>query len=121
MSIKGLTPDQYSRAWKLRAEGFTWHDCDKALHVGRGRVRRALDESYAEHRRILAHDYKEKALGLVRLRRKRPSHHTQSSRSIPPDFVTAERERAMNAPLSITAFVCGDPPLGRSALDKRGA
>ncbi len=32
-----------------------------------------------------------------------------------------ERERAYGAPRSLTALVCGDPPAGRSALDKRNA
>lgn len=42
-------------------------------------------------------------------------HH---SARIPP-HVLAERERALHAPLSLTAFVFGDPPAGRSALDRR--
>lgn len=37
----------------------------------------------------------------------------------PPAEVIAEREAACQAPQSITAIVFGDPPPGRSALDRR--
>ena len=36
-----------------------------------------------------------------------------------PETVMAERSIALSAPISITAAVFGDPPPGRSALDKR--
>jgi hypothetical protein len=39
----------------------------------------------------------------------------------PPQSVLHEREQALLAPRSLTAALLGDPPAGRSALDKRGA
>lgn len=38
----------------------------------------------------------------------------------PPAHVIAERDRALYAPRSITAELLGDPPPGRSALDRMG-
>lgn len=38
---------------------------------------------------------------------------------LPPPEVMAEAIRAMAAPRDITAIICGDPPLGRSALSRR--
>jgi hypothetical protein len=35
-----------------------------------------------------------------------------------PACVLEERERALSAPMSLSAQLCGDPPPGRSALDK---
>lgn len=40
-------------------------------------------------------------------------------RTVPPADVLAERARALSQPRTITAAVFGDPPPGRSALDKR--
>ena len=37
----------------------------------------------------------------------------------PPEQVLAERDAAMGAPQSLTAILFGDPPPGRSALDRR--
>lgn len=36
-----------------------------------------------------------------------------------PDHVAAERDARYAASLSITALICGDPPLSRSALGKK--
>jgi hypothetical protein len=36
-----------------------------------------------------------------------------------PDAVMAERDRVTLAPLTISQALLGDPPPGRSALDKR--
>jgi hypothetical protein len=36
----------------------------------------------------------------------------------PPPHVLEEAMRAMAAPRELTAILCGDPPLGRSALDR---
>jgi hypothetical protein len=38
---------------------------------------------------------------------------------LPPPEVMAEAIRAMSAPRDITAIICGDPPLGRRAIDRR--
>ncbi len=37
-----------------------------------------------------------------------------------PDKVFIEAHRRIKAPRSITAWLCGDPPPGYSALDRRG-
>ncbi len=49
-----------------------------------------------------------------------PRHHHATSRHEPPWCVLAERDAAAFAPRSLTALMLGDPPAGRSALDKRG-
>jgi hypothetical protein len=36
-----------------------------------------------------------------------------------PDEVMAERESRLSAPRSLTALICGDPPVGFSALERR--
>lgn len=37
---------------------------------------------------------------------------------IPPDFVLAERDRRLSAPMTLTMLLTGDPPVGFSALDR---
>jgi hypothetical protein len=46
-------------------------------------------------------------------------HQTPLERSTPPDEVLAEARRAYAAPRTVTQVICGDPPLGRSSLDKK--
>jgi hypothetical protein len=40
---------------------------------------------------------------------------------LPPAHVMDEAERRRNAPHTITSLVCGDPPVGFRALDRRNA
>lgn len=41
------------------------------------------------------------------------------ARAIPDPETIAERDRALSAAQSLTARLCGDPPHGRSALDRK--
>jgi hypothetical protein len=40
-------------------------------------------------------------------------------RPVVPDELLEDRDRRAAAPLSLTAWLCGDPPSGYSALDRR--
>lgn len=48
-----------------------------------------------------------------------PSGNLVSSSARPSSEMLAERDAALAAPLSLTAHVFGDPPPGRSALDRK--
>lgn len=55
----------------------------------------------------------------VRTNRYEPGQRHCKSLPVPP-HLAADAARRSSAPRSITALVCGDPPPGYSALDKRG-
>jgi hypothetical protein len=59
-------------------------------------------------------------------RRRRDSGHKQRGVDcvrplVIPDVVFEERNERLSAPRSLTGFICGDPPAGYSALDRRAA
>lgn len=56
---------------------------------------------------------------VIRQTTKGTKHDLLVRKLIVPDHVIAEQVRRMSAPLTISAFVLGDPPLGYSALDRK--
>lgn len=75
--------------------------------------------SDAEFRRVLGHS-REAAVGrLTRLELKVDRDPVFAERVHVPADVMAEATRRSLAPITITGFVMGDPPIGFSALDRR--
>lgn len=56
---------------------------------------------------------------VIRQTAKGTKHDLPVRKIVVPDHVIAEQVRRMSAPLTISAFVLGDPPLGYSALDRK--
>jgi hypothetical protein len=112
--IDGLT---LRRAAKMRAHGWGWYNTAVELRVGYHQLRSAMDPEYKAKRQAGKKPSVSKAIdhsapGLSAAKVEPPASRV-------PQSVLFERERAMLAPRSLTATLLGDPPAGRSALDKR--
>lgn len=93
-----------------------WTDGETAL--ARQLLQRCASD--AEFRRVLGHT-REAAVGrLTRLELKVDRGAVIPERVHIPPEVVAEAVRRSSAPVTITGFVMGDPPIGYSALDRRG-
>lgn len=107
-----LDAGQLERAARLRAMGMGWRETGAAIGVTIYSVRAALEPGFIDKKREYSQAYK---------RQRYPASSLVVESVSAPQFVLFEREQAMLAPRSLTAVLCGDPPAGRSALDKRGA
>jgi hypothetical protein len=122
-----LTPEQINEAWHMRTAcpktswvriglklGFSDRTVREALYPERREARRA-------NRRKRENGHK-KPKGYHRYEVSPHGVHMEGRRATVPSIVLIEREaRLALAPRSLTALICGDPPPGRSALDKRNA
>lgn len=110
------------RANKLRRMRWSWDSIAKELNVSPHAIQYACDDAFAERhraRRRKAHVKRVRQYqGAPGLPPSAVLGHNPTPK--PPQSVLFERERAMMAPRSLTAVAFGDPPAGRSALDKRG-
>lgn len=117
-----LTPAEERRASDLKTLGMGWSDIGKAMCRSPDTIRRKLDPGFREKRN--------KQIDEARLRRKDPRMRTYVSsignhwvdvakREIVPDAVVADRDRRLNAPMTLGMALLGDPLPGRSALDRR--
>lgn len=106
-----IDPEKLAIAKANRDLGFGWEACAAAIGVGYDRLRCALDPAYLERRQIYDRE--------VRIRP--PSRQTGGKvvNLVVPAAVLTERERAFSRNQTITAHLCGDPPFGRSALDRK--
>lgn len=62
-------------------------------------------------------------LSLRKRRRAKPIfiHRVDCTESRPGEDILAERDRRISAPArNLVGAICGDPPVGFSALDRRG-
>lgn len=91
----------WDRAIELRRTGLTYDQIAARLGMPGKRVQMKFSNEGLKARR---------ATGTVIPHHKEPSVET-----------LAERQRAYDAARSLTATLCGDPPAGRSALDKMRA
>lgn len=124
-------PDLIEAAERCRAEGGSWHTCVALTGLSEHTLRLALVPGYRE-RKIAEQRARRKPAGAPkppRPKRVRPPQerlscgwlYLGSGNAKPTPDALRERERAMLAPRTLTAALLGDPPAGRSALDKRGA
>jgi hypothetical protein len=128
MTTYRLTTGDHLRALRLRREGRKWPEIALELKISAPVLRRALDPVWAEHRAGVEYRSKMRALtAQQREQQKRKTlapngHQDYVTRRYIPPHVLAERETAMAAgQRDITAEFFGDPPKGRSALDKRAS
>ncbi len=111
-----FTEDELSEAKRLRARGVAWIRLKEIFHCDTDTIKRAITPGYAEKRALGIREAAYKRGGW-KSRTQNPmfaSRHTP-----PPDDVLIERDLALTAPVTLTQILCGDPPPGRSALDKK--
>ena len=104
--------------------GGTWRECMEATGKTEWQLRCAMDPTYRERKNERSRQWR---TGGVFKRATRPpraprekvgSGHVATSVTVPQQ-VLFERERALLAPRTLTAAICGDPVPGRSALGRR--
>lgn len=130
-----LTPTQIELGTALRASGMAWDMVAVKLRTSEFKVRCVLDPGYRERRRS------DSAKAQKRMQQRRealagkkgePRYYkpllehnphamfrAEMAPKIVPSQVLAERERAYGDWLTVNQAILGDPPPGRSALDKR--
>lgn len=131
-----LTPTQIELATAMRANGMSWDDIAVKLRTTLFKLRSVLDPHYREKRRECSAKAQKrmqerraaiaKAKGET-LRAYKPllEHNphamfkAEMAPKIVPSQVLAERDRAYGDWLTVNQAILGDPPPGRSALDKR--
>lgn len=127
-----LTPEQLETARALRNAGFGWTTVAQRTGATYYSVRAELDPGYRE----MAARHVREARQYHRARLKQTRRVTDPKRAeyhapgftagqlheptpVVPRDVLFERERAMQAPRSLTAITFGDPTFERSALGKK--
>lgn len=107
------------RILKMREDQFSWKSIARYFGASMDTVRALVDPVYKSQMARMRRKY-EKSRNY-RLDHK--PHHMggdmPSATFRVPESVLAERERVTLAPLTINQAILGDPPPGRSALDKR--
>lgn len=118
-----LTADQIRDARLLRIQHWGWARIGRELGVCGQTVRRALFPEWGKTRREWQQKHRDKA-AKEREKEKSldvyvdPDNRVQTI-AIPSDVLFDRDRRRMLGPQSFTAWICGDPLPGYSALDKR--
>jgi len=105
-----MLPEKIVLAAHLRSIGWSWGSVSLAVCVDERTIRKALKHGFIPPR-------KQRVIT-------RTMHHgilLERQCAKPTPQMLAERDRAFSRPITPTAFVCGDPAPGRSALDRRSA
>lgn len=116
-----LGPRQLRRARNMRAKGMPWSTIGQTLGRSSETVRAALDPAFRALRRdrIQAWRREHPAPKQEPKRGYTISHWIDvASRERAPAAVLAERDARLNAPLTLNMAILGDPPPGRSALER---
>lgn len=108
-------------AIELRRRGASWFDLRRALGLrSENGVRYRLDPEFAARMRF------HNSVGGKRRRDERRARRSivvgsagAAEHVRPPPEVLAERDATLSLPRTLTSLLCGDPPPGRSALDRR--
>lgn len=111
-----LTEDQWKLAKRMRHEGYGWNKIGKALGISGNTVHRKFEPRFDEHRRATDRAYRESHKKNLRVGHR--VCHGRDGFHVPHDIL-AERDRRMNVELTLSQYYFGDPPPGRSALDKK--
>jgi hypothetical protein len=107
-----LTADQIDRAREMQQAGKSWKAIGRALGRAPDTARRALDPTYRKQRNHSSN------VNQKRLMTKPVKIVLDPKCEVPADC-WIDCDRRMNAPRTLTALLCGDPPPGYSALDRR--
>ena len=110
-----MTPEKEKEAHQLRAEGWSWRRIAKHFHTNSNTLMCKLYPERMERRRIKDRARKR----FVRENGWDNVGHSVLRLDRCPDDVLAERDRRMNLELTLSQYYFGDPPPGRSALDKK--
>lgn len=111
--IKTLTPEQFDRAHELRHSlRLMFNGKPKKTLMDPRRIAKQMGVSEAAVRRALG--LERPSCGMLG----QASRGMQKPAAVVPPDVLAERDRAMNEELSLSAVAFGDPPFSRSALGK---
>lgn len=119
-NYQAWTEDEKKHLEKLRAQGLTFSQISE-------RLRRTRTGCKCQWRIMNMKPWQERAHKERRNARLRQRYHEEGLRVedrvtvvVPPD-VWAERNARLIAPRTISGMILGDPPVGFSALDMRGA
>ncbi len=111
-----LTQEQLDQARAMLREKLQYHQIARKLGIHKETLRRALDPKWRAMRneqiarQAIRSKFAPTSPPLTIVRR--------MSEPIPAP-VLADRDRRINLPLTTTAALCGDPPPGYSALDRK--
>ncbi len=107
---------------ELRKAGLNWAEIGKAMGVSKrsaeGRFRWINITPERRERRIENERVRRAKNRAPTIRSSRPPSQVHTVQR-PPDDIMADRDRRHAAPKTLTAWLCGDPPPGWSALDRR--
>jgi hypothetical protein len=107
-----LTTDQIDLAREMHKAGKSWKAIGRALCRSPDTARRALDPIYRKQRNHSTNTNQKRLMA-------KPVKISLDPRCVVPPDLWIDRDRRMEAPTTLTALLCGDPPPGYSALDKR--
>lgn len=115
-----LAPARKIEAVKLRADGLSWVEVAHRIGCGLHVLRCELQDGFKEKRNMQVRRYRMGFAPLLRRKRRVAKTDKPSAVFDIPREVLAERDARMALePQSITAALCGDPPVCRSALYMR--
>ena len=119
-----LSEGQRLKAQRLRGDGMSWCELARTLNIPEKSLRASIDPDYAQNLRAQRYRARQRIMAKVADERRTFIRRAQIEtypRIEPPAAVIAERDRAEAAAelRDLTALICGDPPKGRSALDRR--
>jgi hypothetical protein len=108
------TAEELTEAREMRSRGISYRTIDTVFDKARGSAQGMLKRHFPDHVWIDPYSRSEKHKSPAGASH---SHHVIMSHR-PSDQALAERDRAYSAPQSLAQIFLGDPPQGRSALDK---
>ncbi len=109
-----LSVEEIAKARSLVDQNHSFSHIARGFGCDRETVMRALDPQFRARRaeQIAQAKMRYAASGITIKRILEP-------RMSVPDDVMEDRERRLSVPRSVTSTLCGDPPAGYSALDRR--
>lgn len=108
-----LAPAVVLQIRRMRARKIAWEAIAQEFGMKSETLRRRVDPAYAEKRAS-----RRRQKYVPRFDRYERIENGPRRVDVPHD-VMAEREKRLMAPRSLTASICGDPPEGYSALERR--
>lgn len=112
-----LPPARRLQALRLRKLKHSWESVSRVLGISQETIRKNIDPEYAQQRRSLSQQKRERERHPC-ADLPRAGMHVVIHR--PTQDMLHQREVRRAVPLTLTQSICGDPPPGYSALDRRG-
>src|ERR1700755_3275087 len=112
------TEEKIAELKRLKAAGVEWKEIVVALGLTMGQCKfRWTELTQSAERKRKRQDRSN--FSRRRARKLNPKINRAEVMDAVPDFVWIERDARLNEPMTITAYMCGDPPPSRSALAGR--